>query len=215
VTTREKVAAQIARFDQLTLRERALVGLVALAAVLLAWDSLVLRPLSIRERAAHTALETITQGGGDSELATSLQSATVRYGELVERERELQRREAELDSKLGNAGAGMVEPKHMVEVIREVLSRQSGLTLVSLKNLQVRPLAAAEEGQEPTGPFIHPVEVVVEGDYFSVLSYLRELEGLEWRLHWHAMQLESGTYPVNRVRIELSTLGMERAWLGV
>ena len=68
---------------------------------------------------------------------------------------------------------------------------------------------------ESSGPFVHPVEIVVEGSYLDVLAYLKALEALEWRFHWKVLDLETQQYPVNRVRIELSTLSMDKDWIGV
>jgi MSHA biogenesis protein MshJ len=62
---------------------------------------------------------------------------------------------------------------------------------------------------------VHPVEIVIEGSYLDVLEYLRALEALPWHFYWKVLELNSGTYPLNRVRIELSTLSMDKEWLGV
>jgi MSHA biogenesis protein MshJ len=48
-----------------------------------------------------------------------------------------------------------------------------------------------------------------------VLAYLHALESLEWRFYWRLLELESTAYPRNRVRIELSTLSLDRDWIGV
>jgi MSHA biogenesis protein MshJ len=62
---------------------------------------------------------------------------------------------------------------------------------------------------------MHPVEIVVEGAYLDVLEYLRALESLEWRFYWKVLELKTTRYPINRVRIELSTLSMDKEWIGV
>jgi MSHA biogenesis protein MshJ len=66
-----------------------------------------------------------------------------------------------------------------------------------------------------SGPYLHPVELVVEGRYLDVVAYLRALEGLPWRFYWRVLQLETKTYPLNRVRIELSTVSLDKEWIGV
>ena len=52
-------------------------------------------------------------------------------------------------------------------------------------------------------------------DYLDVLAYLHALESLEWRFYWRLLELESTAYPRNRVRIELSTLSLDKDWIGV
>ncbi|HTE39516.1 MAG TPA: hypothetical protein VK629_01730, partial [Steroidobacteraceae bacterium] len=65
------------------------------------------------------------------------------------------------------------------------------------------------------GPFIHPLEIVVEGNYLDVLRYLQSVESLPWRFYWQALELKQTEYPTNRVRIRLNTLSMDKEWLGV
>ena len=48
-----------------------------------------------------------------------------------------------------------------------------------------------------------------------MLNYLQALEALPWRFRWKTLDLTTKQYPVNRVRIELSTLSMDKTWLGV
>jgi MSHA biogenesis protein MshJ len=67
----------------------------------------------------------------------------------------------------------------------------------------------------PSGPYLHPVELVVEGRYVDVVAYLRELEALPWHFYWRVLELETKSYPLNRVRIELSTVSLDKEWIGV
>jgi MSHA biogenesis protein MshJ len=66
-----------------------------------------------------------------------------------------------------------------------------------------------------SGPYLHPVELVIEGSYLDILAYTRALEALPWRFYWQRFELQTTAYPLNRVRIELSTLSLDEAWLGV
>jgi MSHA biogenesis protein MshJ len=123
---------------------------------------------------------------------------------------------------LQSAAQGYVAPERMTEMLRAILAEQHGLKLVSLANLPVESLSQAA-GAKPDapiapndrGPFLHPVEMVVEGDYGSVVAYLRALEGMPWRIHWRKLELTAGDYPVNRVRIVIGALSLSRDWISV
>jgi MSHA biogenesis protein MshJ len=142
------------------------------------------------------------------------------------RERALRERLATLDSQLAEASQGYVSPERMALLLRALFAGQRGLRLVSLRNLPVENLsppeaadragrpadAAAASGQ---GPYLHPVEIVLEGDYASVVGYLRDLERLPWRLHWRKLDISTLQYPNNRVRIEIGTLSLSRDWMAV
>ncbi len=99
------------------------------------------------------------------------------------RNRALSQRLDSLDGELKSLAQGYIAPDHMTELLRALLAEQHGLKLVSLANLPVESLSrsAGAKPDEPIapddhGPFLHPVEMVVEGDYASVLAYLRSLE---------------------------------------
>jgi MSHA biogenesis protein MshJ len=200
------------RFDALNLRERILVATGVLALVFVTWDSLMMQPLNAHRARLSSEMSDLQNGIADAANATStdpLQLALNERGALTEQI-------AAIDARLGSAAAGLIPPQRMIGVIRDVLNRQRGLKLVSLQNGIVAPLAPPSDANVPeSGPYVHPVEVVVEGSYFDVLNYLRELEALPWRFYWKTFDLSTTEYPTNRVRIELSTLSMDRAWLGV
>lgn len=65
------------------------------------------------------------------------------------------------------------------------------------------------------GPYLHPVELIVEGRYLDIVAYLHALEALPYRFYWRVLELETKTYPLNRVRIELSTVSLDKEWIGV
>jgi len=111
----------------------------------------------------------------------------------------------------------------MLEALRDVLNKQQGLRLVSMRNLPVTSLAtpsgdtkAAESKPVASGgPYVHSLELVVEGSYLDVLRYLQSVEALPWRFYWQVLELKTTEYPLNRVRVRLNTLSMDKEWLGV
>lgn len=238
-----------ARFDAMSLRERLLVAAVVLAGIVMIWMLAVLDPLSAKERAL--AAERTTLEEQISLAQQGIESANENDPTLraLAKEKELQATLAGIDGQLASQAAGLIPPERMVQVIHDVLSRQRGLTLVSLHNkpvtslvppVEIKPAqpqtadatepAEGTEGEaqpEPadpqtlqvkhveTGPYVHPIELVIEGSYLDVLDYLKALEKLEWHFYWKVLDLETTRYPVNRVRIEMSTLSMEKDWIGV
>ena len=223
----------LARLEQLSARERGIVFAGLLVLVYLVWQSLVMDPLNARVKAAEAHVAQIRQSIRTAEQA---QAATLNDPAVIaaNRNRALHQRMAELDSELGKLTGGYVSPDKMSALLREVLATQQGLRLVSLKNLPVISLsrtgnadpakpgatAAGEPSQaapsaEDRGPFLHPVEVVVDGDYLSVVAYLHSLEKMPWRIHWQRLELLSGEYPTNRVRLVIGALSLSRDWMSL
>ena len=202
----------IVRFDKMSLRERALVCLAVLGAVVGLWDTMLMQPLRNERNALTQELTSFNETVSASQTAAEAdprRAAMVRAGEL-------QTQTHAVDEQLASTAAGFVPAQRMVEVVHDVLSQQRGLKLISLRNLPVASLVPPAENEVlGTAPYVHPIEVVIEGEYGEVLAYLEALEALPWRFRWKMLDLTTKQYPVNRVRIELSTLSMDKTWLGV
>ena len=211
------LARLLTRFDALSMRERALVASALLVGMVLFWFAVVYDPASAQQRSLSAELSTLQQS---IQLGTqSIQEMNDADPTLIAQrdQTRLETQLAEINTQLAAKSAGLIPPERMVQVIHDVLSRQHGVTLVSLHNSPVTTLVPAAAGHaEPTGgPYVHPVEIIVEGTYLDVLAYLHALESLEWRFYWRLLELESTAYPRNRVRIELSTLSLDKDWIGV
>ena len=216
-----RVRPLIERLDALTLRERVIIFGAGVALVYIAWQWLLMDPLAARAKIAEQHLadarrhvSMMDQIGAASSLNPAMAAAA--------RNRALAQRLAAIDAELSSVAQGYVAPERMTELLKELLSEQHGLKLVGLANLPVQslshPLGSVPDAPiaaDDRGPFLHPVEMVVEGDYASVVAYLRALEALPWRIHWQQVELTAGDYPVNRVRIVIGALSLSRDWMSV
>ena len=216
-----RVRPLIERVDALTLRERVIIFGAGVTLVYIAWQTLVMDPLAGRAHSAEQHLAQVReQMTAIDELGTAAsQDPTVR---AALRNNALAQRLTALDGELGAVAKGYVAPERMTELLRALLAEQHGLRLVSLANLPVESLsqpggakADAPLADDDRGPFLHPVEIVVEGDYASVVAYLRAVESLPWRIQWRKLELTAGEYPVNRVRLVIGALSLSRDWLSV
>lgn len=222
----------MARFDRMSVRERALIAVAALASLLMVWTIALFDPITAREGSLMGELNSLQEAM--TATAQTLNDATMRdpTTTVLAKEEQLRQELAEINAKLAAKSAGLIAPERMVQVIQDVLAEQRGVTLISLHNKPVTTLAPTKASQagafvttsaseqaaaaaNAAGPYVHPVELVIEGRYLDILSYLHALEALEWRFYWKLLELETTRYPTNRVRIELNTLSMDKDWIGV
>lgn len=209
-----------ARFNRLSLRERGLIAGGLVAVLVMGWDAAMMEPVRKREVAATAELKSIADSTAALEAASDA-NAPDPTEQALEQERSLRAALERVNGELASASAGLIPPERMVDVIHDVLNRQRGVRLVSLRNRPVESLAASAQTDPAqstallTGPYVHPVELTIEGGYLDVLAYLEALEALPWRLYWKVIEIETRDYPLNRARIELSTLSMDKEWLGV
>jgi MSHA biogenesis protein MshJ len=124
----------------------------------------------------------------------------------------VQRRLEELNEKLGGYTAELIGPGEMARVLQGVLKEQSNLRLVHVKNLRPEPLRVADNDE--VSFYKHGLEIVFEGGYFAAIEYLEEVESLPWRFYWQILEVEVLEYPLNLIRIEVSTLSSHREWIG-
>lgn len=215
-----QVTPFVERVDALSLRERLLVFGAGVALLYVSWHVMLMDPLAVRANSAaqrlseaHRQMAVIDQVGAAFSQDPVVAAAA--------RNRALEQRLAALEAQLAALAQGYVAPEHMSQLLREILAQQHGLKLVSLTNLPVESLSqpAAQPvipvAPDDRGPFLHPVEMVVDGDYGSIVAYLRALEGMPWRIHWQRVEVTAGTYPTNRVRITIGALSLSRRWMTV
>ncbi len=218
------------RLDALSLRERGLIFAAGVTLAYIAWQSLFMDGLNKRAQLAEQQLSEARQHLAALAEADASASADP-LNAAAARNAALRTHLAALDAELRAAASGYVAPEKMVDMLREILSGQQGLKLVSLANLPVKSLAQANtpvaasagagapaaevvlDDKDP-GPFLHPVEIVVEGNYGDLVAYLRALEALPWRIHWQQLELKAGDSG-SRVRIVIGALSLSRYWMSV
>jgi MSHA biogenesis protein MshJ len=232
------------RIDRLNVRERVLVFGAAVTLVYVAWQTFLMDPLAARAAAAEQRLQEIGQrlqavdatvAAGDpraqalarrralsDRLATldaTLRDAASGYvppermtavlRDVLESQRGLR-----LVSLRNLPVESLARPARDATDAAPTPPGAAGVpdAAAPATDSASAPAPAAAESQ---GPFVHPVELVVDGDYAAVVAYLQALERLPWRLQWRRLDLAAGEYPTNRVRIEIGTLSLSREWLSV
>jgi MSHA biogenesis protein MshJ len=82
------------------------------------------------------------------------------------------------------------------------------------------PPATAPAGQpQPTAAkprellYRHGVEIVVQGSYLDMISYMAALESLPTQLFWGKASLDAQQYPNSRLTLTLYTLSLDQKWM--
>jgi MSHA biogenesis protein MshJ len=205
-------------FEARPMRERLLIVAALLILLLALWDRFLMQPL--RDSSSGLRVELTASGEHDDSAATAADPRAA----AIRRAGELQLQVQELDARIAGTARGFVPAQRMTEVLHDVLRRQGRLALVSIRNLPVTslvaPAATGTQGEAAvsavaTAPYVHSIELVIDGSFADVQAYLQELEALPWKFRFALLELSARTYPINRVRLELSTLSMDATWLGV
>lgn len=226
--------ALAARFDALSLRERVLTSAATLVVLIALFNVLVFKRLETRRTQLSAQLTQIAAAIADTAAAGDGSDA---IGAALQRTITLTAQLSQATARLDSRSAGMVPPQRMTQVIHDVLSRQRGVTLIRLRSLAPYALIDSPDGKgaaaQPSGsdaatsqtvpaadftgisqgPYVHSVEMVLQGSYLDVLTYLQALEGLQWHFYWQSLTLDATHYPTTRVTVRLGTVSMSRDWI--
>ncbi len=121
----------------------------------------------------------------------------------------------------------LVAPAQATALLKTLLTRHRGLTLVSLNTLAPQPLIdppAAKEGEKPGATtaslpggniYKHGIEIKLAGSYADLLAYVNELEASPQKLLWGNLRLTVKKHPVSELTLIVYTLSLDSIWLVV
>nr|WP_315258350.1 type II secretion system protein GspM [uncultured Duganella sp.] len=226
------------RLDAMTLRERAMVFVAVVAAVLFLIYVVSVEPLLNRQKALNLQIKTQQNqiAGIDMEIAAKAQSFVV-DPDASTRER-LKSVRQQIDTTSAGLMAvqkGLVAPDKIAPLLGHLLRGNGKLKLVSMKTLPVTGLTEAAQPKAEAAPaapaapaagakpgaaarprellYRHGVEVVLQGSYLDMVSYMEALETLPVQLFWGKAQLDAQLYPNSRLTLTLYTLSLDQKWM--
>lgn len=223
------------KMNGLQIRERALIVCSLLLCIYLIWDFGFFQAVS-KERAAlelrlSAASKDLVKLTAEEQVFTkSLQSdpGAAKKREIVRLEQELQA----LDKELQQLAVGLISAEKLPQVLYEVLQKSVSLKFMGMQSHPVELLSfdqqvLAAENKKPVqdsfenddeqrvvGVFKHAVTVSFEGDYFSVIRYLKSIEALEWKIYWNELEYKVTNFPRAQITLEVFTLSTEEGLMG-
>ncbi len=203
------------KIDDISLRERLLIGVTTIALIAALWFVFFLEPSIKAADAKLASLEKIRERTEEANRNAEVQIMAIAGGSQEQRRRleEVQVRIAVLNEKLAEYATELVDPNEMAIVLEGVLRSRPDLSLVKMHNLPSEVLSASED-ENATRFYRHGLAIELEGSYAGLVRYLDEIEDLPWRLYWQVLEIETLNYPNNRIRIEVSTLSLDEEWIG-
>ncbi|MFO1339325.1 MAG: hypothetical protein U1F53_14050 [Burkholderiaceae bacterium] len=226
LTLRQRGLALGRHFDTRPQRERLVIMLALAALLLLAGDRFWLSPAFRHFQAASRALASAR--GDQQALADESERRRVQ-GDAQRRTLDAEiaqwkQRTGQASRELADTQAGLIGADRMVALLEQMLPRQGGVRVVSLKTLPPQdargplpaPASASASAPADTGAVLyrHGVELTVEGSYADLMTYLAALEQLPGpRLLWGGVKLKVERHPTVQLSVTVYTLSLDRAWL--
>ena len=242
---KEKLAELTNKVNAYSLRERGLIFFSVVAVFYLLWEALILGAIQDVGSEIQAEIEARSSKRQVLQEEMSMLTASIGNDpdrKKKEQLKQLQQQLNVLDQKLSELSQGLVTASQLPNVLEDVLLGASQLSLIGIQTLPVEELAlvveqaadlAVKEAQpdrETTGStelieerslessagvFKHSVSLRVRGEYFQLLTYLKELENLPWRFYWDWLDYRVDKYPYAEIEISVYTLSAEEGLLGV
>lgn len=223
------------KFDALSLRERVMVAVAALAATFFLFDALLFSTWSQQNKSLQASIA--EQQAEAEQVAAQLKElqgriATHPDAEARVRIREIEQKIADIDAGLQSAARQLVPPERMATLLEDLLKRNRRLQLVKMTTLPAEALfgrdtaavaqssdtEAMTAGNRQDGSqdiFKHGVELTLRGSYFDMLEYLAQIESLPWQMYWTHLKLDAREYNRPVLTLTLYTLSLNRVWLTI
>ncbi len=221
----KSIKAVAARFNTLSLRERVLVLISLLVILQLGWNNWFWEPLRTEQEMLGSQIEVEEEKLASIKLQLEGAVDRSRLDPNEGMHRQLDNLQTELDSmewQIREAAGALIDPAEMVRFLEDMLEHNSNLRLVRLEKLKTESLTEpAMDSKVDKGVvarpelslYRHGFLVEFEGDYFSTLNYLENLEALPWKFFWDGVEFRVMEYPKARVQIWLHTLSFDERWV--
>jgi MSHA biogenesis protein MshJ len=205
------------RFSRLTKRERSIVLLGGVAAILILGFSMVDVSLAkykmLNKQLSQARTDTVTAAAQAQVLSVQLaqnpdEHARARIAALSEQI-------AALDLQMQGVNRGLVPPDEMAQILEDMLARSSHVQLIKLQTLPVSHLIQRDQSDSGPNVYKHGIEMTLQGRYLDLLDYLNRLEALPWQMFWAEAIMDAKDYPAVRITVTVFTLSLDKHWLVV
>lgn len=206
--------AGLARIDDMSLRERALLfGAIAAVGLLLAQLTLI-DPVLRKQKAL---IDRVNRNQAQINTVRAQIEQTVRAGDKARHPdraaiEALEQQIAEADRALLDKEGGLIAPERLPALLKALLASSKA---VELESLRVLPGVAVRAGPLETGLYRHGVELSLKGRYFDLVRYLEELEKRGSVLLWGTVALEVDEYPEVKLRVVIQSLSRNASLLSI
>ena len=227
------------KVDTLSLRERAIIFVLASLVLVTITNMLLLDPLFARQKALSDSLK----ADQAKIAATRLQIQNMVTSRANDPDAANRRRLQQLIEQSSHAQASLqeiqkslVSPDKMAGLLEDILRRNGNLRLVSMKalppasvNSAGEPVAAdpkstAQPAQNNKSPvtelsaglvYRHGVEITVQGNYLDMVNYVTALEAMPSHVFWGKAVLNADDHAKATLSLTLFTLSLDKRWLNI
>ncbi len=206
------------KVDALSPRERIIIAVTVVAVIFGVYNQFVLDPFLKHRKELQQQLSAIgpemevMQQSIESLIKRQANDPNVSLRKSIERKSQ---KVSELEEIIKSETKRLIDPQKMPKILGYLLSRQSALKINSVKSASGEPIYFDAERKKPSGLFKHDLTMSLEGTYYQVQSYLKNIEEMAEQVYWDDMTFESKKYPIGVLVLNVHTLSTSKELIGV
>lgn len=212
-----KVIKQLVeKFDSLPVRARLLATFVCILVVAFVVDALWIsvnfnRANQLKSEISQTELTMQSLIESQTEINRSFSQN--KYNPFHERIGDVEKQIQILQNQLKKKSAYLIKPEEMGSILSEIFQHSKRLKLVSLEKKPIEVLFE-DEKKESVLLYRHSFELAFEGGYSDTQKFIEQLEKMPQKVSFEAFDYSVGIYPLSVTTLKVSTLSLNRKWIG-
>jgi len=223
MTINEQWKKTLGKIDALSLREKIILLIAILAGVYLIWDGIIVSNFFSGDANNVLKISTMKSTIKTMEDRVAAINELLKNNSFVELDNKIQdlkNKNDELNKQIKAIAGELVGPKEMVDIIKNLVQKVEGLTVVRIESVGTTPMFTLqkydeESKEKPVQVYIHNVAIELTGGYFDTLAFLEMVEQRNLQLWWDELNYNVDAYPLAKIKILLHTLSLEEGFLGV
>ncbi|MDF0535223.1 MSHA biogenesis protein MshJ [Shewanella sp. A32] len=206
------------KFDHLSRRERVMVALacwLVIAVVLyLPLESWWQKHL-LQQQQLHAAEKMVK---GNTEQISLMQNRLAQDPNQPLRTQlaQLKQQIAAQDQRLNNETVDLIPAERMPSLLTKLLAQTQGVKLEAFHSVAPTPLLVVGDDQHgQMNLYSHGINLTFDGDYFSVLKFIRTVENMPEKLYWQSLDYQVQQFPKASVKLALYTVSINKDFISV
>ena len=217
-----KFDSYIEKFNALALRMRVLFTFVLIAILFMLFDILWYSSTAQDSKKTRQEIEinqrqTIELIDIQNTLNTTVSKSrnNPKTQKIALLENEIEKIKEQLTEKTMN----LIPSDEMASVLENIIRSTQSLKLVSLSKqasvkLSETGESTAKAQEQGINLYRHSLEIVLEGSYNATYEFLQNLENMERKVAFESFSYHVENYPKAEVRLVVSTLSLNKEWIG-
>lgn len=213
----EQILNSASWFEQRPARERLVLAVSMLIAVLFLFETLWWAPKREQLQHARTEIESLEDQKSllSSEVAALEQRESLDPDSALRQQLDVvQQKIAGLDEELKGQTLQILTPEQMPGVLRDLIDATERLRIVGIRSEPPERLVESVDGNQ-TILYRHGLVVELKGEYLALLDCVRALEFLPWRFYWTGVEVDADGGEAADFRLHVYTVSLREEWIRV